>query len=57
MGKMEPTYVDVICQHTKNGDIIPMRVRVTDEDAPGTGAACSSMRTASTRLTPLSNTV
>ncbi len=32
MGKMEPTYVDVICQHTKDGDIIPMRVRVTDED-------------------------
>lgn len=32
MGKMKPTTVDVICQHTKTGDIIPMRVRVTDED-------------------------
>ena len=32
MGKMQPTNVDVICQHTKDGDVIPMRVRVTDED-------------------------
>ena len=32
MGKMKPTNVDVICQHTKDGDVIPMRVRVTDED-------------------------
>lgn len=24
--------IDVICQHTKDGDIIPMRIRVQDED-------------------------
>ncbi|MCR5395834.1 MAG: hypothetical protein K6E64_00045 [Lachnospiraceae bacterium] len=32
MDRMEPTNVDVICQHTKDGDVIPMRIRVTDED-------------------------
>ena len=26
------SYVDVICQHTKNADIIPLRVRIQDED-------------------------
>lgn len=25
-------YVDVICQHNKNGKIIPIKVRVIDED-------------------------
>ena len=25
-------FVDVICQHTKKGEIIPMRVRFQDED-------------------------
>lgn len=24
--------VDVICQHSKDGEIIPLRVRLTDED-------------------------
>lgn len=32
MGKMSPKTIDVICQHTKDGEIIPMRIRVTDED-------------------------
>ena len=25
-------YIDVICQHTKDGNIIPMRIRIYDED-------------------------
>ncbi|MCR5144092.1 MAG: hypothetical protein K6B67_02140 [Lachnospiraceae bacterium] len=32
MGTLAPTAVDVICQHSKDGTIIPMRVRLTDED-------------------------
>ena len=27
-----PRYVDVICQHSTDGTIIPLRVRLTDED-------------------------
>ena len=29
---MEKTPVDVICQHSKDGTIIPMRLRVKDEE-------------------------
>lgn len=25
-------FIDVICQHTKEGDIIPLRIRLEDED-------------------------
>ena len=30
--KQEAKAVDVICQHSRDGTTIPMRVRVTDED-------------------------
>ena len=32
MAKIESQPVDVICQHSKDGTIIPIRVRITDED-------------------------
>lgn len=30
--RVEKKYVDVICQHIKEGMIIPIKIRVTDED-------------------------
>ena len=30
--KQEAKAVDVICQHSRDGTTIPMRVRITDED-------------------------
>ncbi len=30
--RTEPQAVDVICQHSRDGTVIPMRVRIRDED-------------------------
>lgn len=32
IGSENVQYIDVICQHCKNGKIIPMRIRLVDED-------------------------
>ena len=29
---MQPIAVDVICQHTRDGKLIPLRIRLLDED-------------------------
>ena len=31
-GDWQRQKIDVICQHTKEGEIIPMRIRLVDED-------------------------
>ena len=31
-GDFQRQKIDVICQHTKEGDIIPLRIRLVDED-------------------------
>jgi len=32
MGEVKRQPIDVICQHNKDGEIIPMRLRLCDDD-------------------------